>query len=386
MNGQNPPQKRPYWLCVANERKGTMPHRGRIFSIAIVALWAAAVAQPAPSGKSYRIESVGPGVFAFLAEESLTPVVSGNSLAVVGDDGILVVDTGNFPTLARRMIADLRARTHQPVRYVVHTHWHPDHWVGDGEFRKAFPGVVIVSTAFTRQAIEELAPKYVRAAVEKGAGYVAALDQEIQSGKGQDGSPLPDADKEFLRREIEDLNYGISEYKQAELVVPNLTFDGSVSVFLGKREVRISFLGRGNTAGDAVVEVPDSKVVATGDLLVYPTPYSYGSYPGEWIETLARLMALGATTVVPGHGPVFHDWEYARTVSALLTSVRTQVRAAVDAGLDLEATRKRVDLSEFRRKLAGDDPDKGRAFDVSFTNPSVERAYQEARGRFEPET
>ncbi len=346
----------------------------------------ASAALCSPVEKSYQTVQVGSGIYAFLPEESLTAVVSGNSLAVIGDDGVLVVDTGNFPTLARRMIADLRARTRQPVRYIVHTHWHPDHWVGDGEFRKAFPGVVIVSTAFTRQAILQDAPKYVRGAVERGDEFLGMLRQKIQAGTAADGSALRESDKTFYAREIEDLKFGISEYKQAELLAPDLTFDGSLRIFLGKREVRVSFLGRGNTAGDAVVEVPDAKVVATGDLLVYPTPYSYGSYPGEWIETLSKLMALGDTTIVPGHGPVFHDWDYAKTISALLASLRTQVRAAVDAGLDLEATRKRVDLSDFRRKLAGDDPDNQRAFDVSFSTPAVARAYQEAKGTFEPES
>jgi len=352
---------------------------------ALLLLGGAAWAADPPAGKSYQMVQVAAGVYAFLAEESLTPVVSGNTLAVVGDDGVLVVDTGSFPTLAERMIADLRAKTSQPVRYIVHTHWHPDHWVGDVAFRKAFPGVVIVSTAFTRHAIVEVAPKYVLGPAQKGDSYIRTEEEQLASGKRKDGSALTEADKQFLARVIADLKFGVPEYRKAELIAPNLTFDHDVTVFLGKREVRISFLGRGNTAGDAVVEVPDSKVVATGDLLVFPTPYSYGSYPGEWIETLTKLMALDSKIILPGHGPIFHDWEYARTISALLASLRTQVKAAADAGLDLEATRKRVDLSEFRRKLAGDDPDKQRAFDVSFTTPAVERAYQEVRGKFEPE-
>ena len=60
------------------------------------------------------------------------------------------------------------------------------------------------------------------------------------------------------------------------------------------------FLGRGNTGGDAVVYVPDAKVVAAGDLIVHPYPYAIGSFVGEWIDTLGALKALGATTIVPG--------------------------------------------------------------------------------------
>jgi len=332
-----------------------------------------------------RSEKLADGVYAFLPEESFTPVVSGNSLAVIGDDGVLVVDSGSFPSLAERMVAEIREKTAQPVRYVVHTHWHPDHFVGDGEFRKAFPGVVVISTDFTRTEILEQAPKYVRGAVEKGPALIEQVEKRLAAGKRADGSALSDDDRKFLRKEVSDLRFALAEYSRANPGAPDLTFDRDVTIHLGKREVRVSFLGRGNTGGDAVIFVPDAKVIAAGDLVVYPTPYSYGSYPGEWIEVLKKLMATDAAAILPGHGPVFHDWEYVRTLVALLESLRTQVGAAVHEGLDLEATRKRVDLSDFRNRMCGTDPDKLRAFDVSFAQVAVPRAYQEAKGSFEPE-
>lgn len=351
----------------------------------LFAAGAAALAQPAWPPKTFEVVPVAAGVYAFISEESLTSVVSGNSLAVVGDDGVLVVDTGNFPTLARRMIEEIRKRTDRPVRYVVHTHWHPDHFMGDGEFRKAFPGVVVMSTDFTRKEMDEQAPKYVRGAIERGPEIIGRLEKQLASGKRTSGAPLTDADAAFLRKQLSDFRFAVAEHASATPGLPDVTFDRDATVHLGKREVRVAFLGRANTGGDAVISVPDAKVVATGDILVYPTPYSYGSYPAEWIEVLKKLMAMDATTIVPGHGPVFHDWEYARTLVALLESVRAQVAPAVREGLDLEATRKRVDLSEFRKKLCGTDPDRIRAFDVSFAAPGVERAYQEAKGSFEEE-
>jgi cyclase len=342
----------------------------------------AGLAQPRPS-KSFETAKLGEGIYAFLSEESLTEVVSGNSVAIIGDDGVLVVDTGDFPSLAREMIRQIREKTQKPVRFVIHTHWHPDHLMGDGEFRRAFPGVVVVSTEFTRKEIIEQAPKYVR--VEKGPEYIQTLQQQLAAGRTQDGATLNEAEKKFLSKRISDVQFAFSEFQKAELVIPDLTFDRNLSIHLGKREIQVSFLGRGNTGGDAVIFVPDSKVVMTGDLIVYPTPYSYGSYPGEWVEVLKTLMQFDATTIVPGHGPVFHDWGYAKTLVALIESVRTQVQAAVKEGLDLDATRKRVNLADFRKRLAGDDPDRGRAFDVGFAQPAVDRAYQEVRGSFEEE-
>src|SRR5438128_286699 len=66
------------------------------------------------NGSSYKTVKVADGVYAFIAPDSLTPVVSGNSIAVIGDDGVLVVDSGHFPTLTKKMIAEIRALTDKP--------------------------------------------------------------------------------------------------------------------------------------------------------------------------------------------------------------------------------------------------------------------------------
>src|SRR4051812_20808182 len=70
---------------------------------------------------AYSIEELAPGVYAFIEPHVPGGLVSGTSLVVVGDDGVLVVDTSHFPSLARKMVADIRRLTRQPVRYVVTT-------------------------------------------------------------------------------------------------------------------------------------------------------------------------------------------------------------------------------------------------------------------------
>jgi glyoxylase-like metal-dependent hydrolase (beta-lactamase superfamily II) len=100
--------------------------------------------------KSHHWEKVGTGPYAFISPIGITPLVSGNSLVVIGDDSVLVVDTGQFPSLARAEIVEIRRLTALPVRYIVTTHWHPDHWTGNGEFARAYPGVSIIGTENTR--------------------------------------------------------------------------------------------------------------------------------------------------------------------------------------------------------------------------------------------
>jgi cyclase len=138
------------------------------------------------------------------------------------------------------------------------------------------------------------------------------------------------------------------------------------------------FLGRGNTGGDAVVYVPDSKVLMTGDLVVYPVPYAFGSFIGEWAATMTRLSALDAATIVPGHGPLQHDKTYLALLGEVLGSVASQVQALAKQGLSLEETRKKVDVERQRKQFAKGSDERAKAFDGFFLAPAIQRAYREA--------
>src|SRR5512133_3767714 len=74
----------------------------------------------------YDTVKVADGIYAFISRDSRLALVSGNSVVIAGDDGALVVDSGQFPNLTRKMIADIKTLTHQPVRVLVITHWHGD--------------------------------------------------------------------------------------------------------------------------------------------------------------------------------------------------------------------------------------------------------------------
>ena len=351
------------------------------FFVTLISIASPAAAQ-FPESRMYRTEKVGEGIYAFISPEINSPIVSSNCVAVIGDDGVLVVDAGRFTTLTRRMIADIRKLTDKPIRYVVNTHWHMDHVMGNGAIQEAFPDVVILSTAFTRSGIQETAAANIQGMLQKGPGIVKDMDGLVRAGKRADGTALSEQDRKFLSAEKHDLELELSELKLVRSVAPSVTFDQGLTVHLGKREVGLMFLGRGNTAGDTVVYVPDSKVVMTGDLVVNPVPYSFGAYPGEWIETLKKLMAIDATSIIPGHGPVMHDWEYAKLVASLIEAVRTQVQAAVQQGLSLDDTRKRINLDSFQKRFVGDNPDRALAFKYFFVSTAIERAYQEAKGAY----
>jgi len=88
------------------------------FLLAFGGVQAAPPPKPRPSLTSFETVKVADGVYSFVAPETLA-LVSGNSTAIIGDDAVLVVDTGHFPTATRKMIAEVRRLTNKPVRFVV---------------------------------------------------------------------------------------------------------------------------------------------------------------------------------------------------------------------------------------------------------------------------
>jgi cyclase len=358
----------------------------RLVSVAIATLAAAPAAKRAPERvlTEYQTVKLAEGVYAFVAPESKTPFVSGNSLAVIGSDGVLVVDSTNLPSLARRMIGDIRKLTDKPVRVLVNTHWHPDHLMGNAAYQEAFPGISIVSTTAMREIADSQVPAYFEQTLgTAGKATTDTLRKMLESGKKPNGTDIGAEDREFYELELSDYELWAAEAKGARYIAPTVTFDREMTVRLGQRDVRLMFLGRGNTAGDAVVYVPDAKVIATGDLLVGPTPYATASFLREWVVVLDQMMKLDVATVVPGHGPVEHDWQHAMTVRTLLQTVVDQVDRAVAKGLSLEDTTKQVDVSAIRSAMVAGDPFRGRAFDNFFLTSAIDRAYRDALYRAE---
>jgi cyclase len=330
--------------------------------------------------RAHTWEKLGEGIYAFISPLGISPLVSGNSLVVIGDDSVLVVDTGQFPSLARAEIAKIRQLTVLPVRYIVTTHWHPDHWTGNAEFARAYPGVSIISTSNTRTLAQTRGAQYVSS--EYTAKVLDSVDKALARGTHSDGKALLPSELPYLEMAKIQLKRFGTELAGAAPIYPNVTFSDSLDIYLGSRLVQIRFLGRGNTGGDAVVFVPDAKVLATGDLVVNPFPYGTGSFYSEWLSTLHRLLALEAQIIVPGHGTIERDDSYVRHLVQLIESVQSQVATAIKEGVSLEDTQKRVTLADAMQELCG-----GRefqelcqnSFQHNFVEPAVMRTYKEQK-------
>src|ERR1051326_1984016 len=182
--------------------------------------------------------------------------------------------------------------------------------------------------------------------------------------------PLTDEEKAELKTVLPQRLAVQDELKSLPFQSATLTFDHDFTIDLGNRIVQVKFLGRGNTAGDAVAYLPKEKIVVTGDLVAYPLPNTFDGYPSEWSQTLQNLAQLDADTFVPGHGPVLHDKAYILLVRDLMKSAVEQMNAKLSATFPamfqtLDDVKDAVDLSAFRQRFAGNDKDLAAAFDAT---------------------
>src|SRR5437588_3105823 len=103
----------------------------------------------------FDIKPVADGVYAAIAKPAYK--VNCNAAIIFLDDSVLVVDTHSKPSAARAVIAQIKKLTDKPVKFVVNTHFHWDHYQGNEAYPSSWPaGIEIISSEATRANIERL--------------------------------------------------------------------------------------------------------------------------------------------------------------------------------------------------------------------------------------
>ncbi|MGL4313504.1 MAG: MBL fold metallo-hydrolase, partial [Sphingomonas sp.] len=265
--------------------------------VAIFALMSAlpmlATAQaPAAAPLPFALKPIGPGVYA--AIDGPKGESGSNAGFVIGDDGVLVVDSFFNPKATAALIAEIHKLTPKPIRYVVNTHYHIDHVGGDVVLRQA--GAVIIAHRNVR-------------------GWVRTENLHL-----------------FGERVTQSLRDQV-----AALALPDVTTEAPLTIWLGARKVVVR-PERGHTGGDLVVAVPDAKVLFAGDLLWnHVSPNMIDGTIADWIATANGFAAdPGANVVVPGHGDVARASDV-RAFADYLADVRRLVSDARAKGLSGEA-------------------------------------------------
>jgi cyclase len=289
---------------------------------------------------------------------------NGNTTVIIGERQVFVVDTCFLPSAAREDIAQIHQWTDKPVSFVLNTHFHNDHNLGNRAYMDEFPALTIIAHVETKKEMDRFGPS----SAGRQEKTIDTLREMLETGKTRDGQILSDDDKAEVKKALSRQIPRYEEIKEVKFQSATLTFEHDFSIDIGNREVQVKFLGRGNTPGDALVYLPKEKIVVAGDLVVYPIPYIYDGYPVEWIQTLENLAHLDADTIVPGHGPVMHDKAYIYLLRDLMKSAVDQMneklrQTSPAMNQTLDDVKGGVDLTPFRQRFAGDDKDLGDSFD-----------------------
>lgn len=343
---------------------------------AVLGIVAALSAQPA--GQPFAFEKLADGIYASIRKEPVGLGVDANNLFVIDDDGVVVVDTNFGPSSTRQVLAALRKITDRPVKYVINTHPHDDHVLGNSVYREAFPGVEFIGHAFLKEYLPGRGATNRKNQVENLPGFVDALKGTLAKGTNLAGQSITDEERAGYQSDLRMIETYLKDSPTFADMLPTIAVTDKHVVKRGSRTVEVLHLGRGHTAGDLVVHLPREGIVATGDLVVFPIPLVGGdqSYVADWSGTLERVMALQPKVIVPGHGPIMRDTAYVRSMADLFSSITAQVKTAADAGQSLDQVRKSVSLDAFRQKFAGDSQLKRFLFANYVTGPAVTSAYR----------
>ena len=263
----------------------------------------------------FDLQPVVPGVWAAIARSQYK--VNCNAAVIELDDGLLVVDTHSKPSAARALIEQIKAVSPKPVKFVVNTHFHWDHYQGNMAYPSAWPaGIEVISSEATRESIEHRG-------IPRLKNQLVAVPKEIEKLKSDFHKASGPEQRAEIGNNLRQAEAYLAELKSMQAVLPSLTFDRSLIIHRSSRTVHLLWLGKAHTDGDIWIYLPKEKVLATGDALHTWTPYMADGYPYDWIKTLEAAEALDFEHVIPGHGPVlndkkqFHAWrEYFRDLMA----------------------------------------------------------------------
>jgi glyoxylase-like metal-dependent hydrolase (beta-lactamase superfamily II) len=287
--------------------------------------------------KTVSFTEIGSDLYAYTAQGDP------NSGIIVGDDGCMVIDAQATPAMAEDVIARVRTVTDKPIRYVVLSHYHAVRVLGASAYRAQ--GIIASNTTYDL-------------IVERGEQDKASEIGRFPRLFRGEGSIPPG------------------------LTWPTITFATGMSVYLGKREVRLLHLGAGHTAGDIVAWVPDAQVMFTGDLVEYHSAcYCGDGHLREWPLTLDRIRDYRPKAVVPGRGDALQGEPMVREAIAMTRDFVTTLYGAAE----LSVARGRNLKQTFAATREVMDPKFGGFAIYEHCQPfNVSRAFDEASGIDDP--
>lgn len=262
------------------------------------------------SSHPLAVSEIARGVFVYSGphEPATAENLGGVSNAgfVIGDAAVAVIDTGGSYRFGSALRDAIRSRTDLPIRYVINTHMHPDHVLGNAAFEIDRPAFIAHH-------------KMGRGLAARAERYLAVAEEEL----------------------------GAEAFAGTRIVPPTHNVETQEVIDLGGRHLRLYPQPTAHTDNDLVVFDDLTRTLFPGDLLfVGHVPALDGSIRG-WLSVITKLSKVEAARAVPGHGPASVPWPAAiLPEQRYLEAIATDVRAMIAQGATLSEAMETAALSE----------------------------------------
>ncbi|MFC1785200.1 MBL fold metallo-hydrolase [Candidatus Neomarinimicrobiota bacterium] len=259
----------------------------------------------------------------------------GNVAFLVADTSILVVDGGYTPSYGKQILDEIRTISDKPIKYVVLTHYHPDHVRGVQEF---LGSAKVIAQENLADNLTMFGMDRLKNDIEnRYPQYIAGLKEEISNYIENEETSLAELNEAVITTESQ-----LTELKTIDLVTPDKTFSDSLKIDIGDEEIRLYYFGPGHTSGNTIVYFKNQNTVHLGDLFfhgAYPyIDFEAGSNTENWINILKRISSWDIEHVIPGHGDL-SDRDSINEQIQYLVDLREAISQAIIMGKSLEETK-----------------------------------------------
>lgn len=252
-------------------------------------------AKTATNLEHLKLEQLAPGVYAAIALER-GGAYSNAGIIDLGDQ-TLIFDTLLTPQAAQELRDAAEKISERQVRYVINSHAHTDHVMGNQVFADH---ATIVSTRMVRDKLPAMTEHHF--GMQKNPSELKQLLQDTQERLKTEDDEL---ERRALEKSIARWGHVLETLPTHKLHLPMLTFDAKLFFCGSQRSAKLRTLGAGHTASDCFLLLPEEKIAFMGDLCFFQSqPYMADCDPQAWVAQLEALERSDIETFVPGHGPV----------------------------------------------------------------------------------